>query len=547
MQKCIKGIGICLFLLTLMLSPCGKTAAASDSDSVDSADTVQNPSPTPSFIKIESCALKSANVVHNGDVIEVTWEFIDARYASGVEICGVGADDASTVLAEVPADTLQWGMAVGTAEAYSKFTIRPYSQSGTEKRYGSYFTYMNPLKLEQMHAAQNQTFVSLKVMLSSGKLTWSILRQGDNGCSGFELFGRDRDGNLVLLADLPATATTYNVKEPGMYSEFVLRPYYLDGTERIYERSAEKKNINYTDGYILKDGIVGVQSHTQAQIRAMYKKLSPKNKKNKYKKKPRNKKPFTKGAVANSTLKNGLNTLNFVRYVAGISYDVKIKKSYQSLAQAAAVVNYNDKSDWISHYPKRPAGMSKALYKEGSAGSSSSNLGAGHLTLYDDIVGGWMSDAADSNIGSVGHRRWCLNPSMKYTGFGIDNDIYAMYSFDKSAGDVSVHGVHWPAENTPLELFHNDDPWSISMGTTVQKDITVTLVRARDKKQWVFTSKNKKKNGNYMNVNNVGYGQEGCIIFRPKSIKYKKGDKFMVTVKGTDFSFSYDVNFFSLR
>ncbi|MDY3908633.1 MAG: hypothetical protein SOZ48_02720 [Eubacterium sp.] len=137
---------------------------------------------------------------------------------------------------------------------------------------------------------------------------------------------------------------------------------------------------------------------------------------------------------------------------------------------------------------------------------------------------------------------------MNYTGFGIDGNVYAMYSFDKSGCESGVHGVHWPAQNTPLSLFDKADAWSISMGTVIEKPkkVKVTLTRKRDQKQWVFTSKNKKKTGNYMNVNNDNYGQKGCIIFRPKTVNYKKGDSFTVKISGIDYSFCYDVNFFSL-
>lgn len=381
------------------------------------------------------------------------------------------------------------------------------------------------------------------------RLSW-FLEPGDSGCSGVEVAGVDRNGEITVLAELPVTNTEYLIKGAAAfgYATFIVRPYIQEGEQRIYGQQDEKNNDLYIDGYFISDGVTGVKYPSRAQIRKMYKKLSPKNKKNKYEKAPKNKKPYRKGAVAKSTLKNGLNTLNFIRYVAGISSDVKVKQSYQTKAQAAAVVNYNDKTSWISHYPAKPAGMNNSLYKQGASGSASSNLAAGQSTLYNAIVNGWMSDSDSYNITRVGHRRWCLNPSMKYTGFGIDGNVYAMYSFDKSGGESGVHGVHWPAHNTPLSLFDKADAWSISMGTVIEKPkkIKVTLTRKRDQKRWVFTLKNKKKTGNYMNVNNDSYGQKGCIIFRPKSIKYKKGDSFTVKISGTDFSFSYDVNFFSL-
>lgn len=86
------------------------------------------------------------------------------------------------------------------------------------------------------------------------------------------------------------------------------------------------------------------------------------------------------------------------------------------------------------------------------------------------------------------------------------------------------------------------------MGINVPTQGTkVVLTRKRDKKKWTFTTKNNNINGNYMTINNDGYGQRGCIIFRPKNITYKDGDSFQVKISGTGFSFSYDVTFFSLN
>lgn len=401
--------------------------------------------------------------------------------------------------------------------------------------------------------ADSYVFINETKWSSTGKfyMNW-VLEPGDSGCSGVEVAGRDGNGDIVVLAELPVTTTEYQIKGAAAfaYEFFIVQPYIQDGTERIYGQSAECENRYYGGGYFISDGIVGVKYPSQAQIRKMYKKLNPKDKKNKFKQFPKNKKPYGKGVVANSTLKNGLNTLNFVRYVAGISSNVEIKKEYQSKAQAAAVVNYNDKTSVISHYPSKPSGMSNSLYKLGASGASSSNIAAGYSSLYDGIVHGWMSDSKLSNIDRVGHRRWCLNPSMKYTGFGIDANIYTMYCFDKSGSEEEVHGVHWPAQNTPLNFFHKSDAWSISMGIAIDnpKKVKVTLTRKRGnkQKQWVFTSKNKDRAGKFMSVDNTRYGQNGCIIFRPKSIDYKKGDCFSVKISGTEFSFSYKVKFFSL-
>lgn len=84
------------------------------------------------------------------------------------------------------------------------------------------------------------------------------------------------------------------------------------------------------------------------------------------------------------------------------------------------------------------------------------------------------------------------------------------------------------------------------MGKPVKESkVKVTLTRKRGKKtkKWTFSS--KKSNG-YFNVENSYYGQQGCIIFRPKNISYRAGDTFKVKITGLDETVSYQVKFFKL-
>ena len=134
-------------------------------------------------------------------------------------------------------------------------------------------------------------------------MSW-VLEPGENGCSGVEVGGRDENEQIVVLEELPVNTTEYEIKGAAVhaYKSFIVRPYIQKGRERIYGHSAEHVNGRYalyTDGYVISDGIMGVNYPSQAQIRKMYKKLSPKDKKNKFKQLPKNKKPYGKGAVAN--------------------------------------------------------------------------------------------------------------------------------------------------------------------------------------------------------------------------------------------------------
>ncbi len=286
---------------------------------------------------------------------------------------------------------------------------------------------------------------------------------------------------------------------------------------------------------------ISVDTHSQQDIKKMYQQLDPQPQSTEYERKPGTKAPYSLGKVSDRTLQNGLNTLNFMRYVAGIPYDVTIKEEYQELAQAGALVNYANGG--LSHSPGKPSGMDDSLYSLGYKGAGSSNIGWGYTTLYSAIVNGWMEDGDPSNIDRVGHRRWCLNPTMQQTGFGIVGNYYSMYAFDRTFEPTEYYGVAWPAQNMPYEFFSSYYPWSISMGKTVDaSSVQVTLKHNNTGKTWKFSS--SSADGDFY-VNNDNYGQKGCIIFRPKNIKeYVPGDSFQVTITGSGLNVSYSVNFF---
>lgn len=301
-------------------------------------------------------------------------------------------------------------------------------------------------------------------------------------------------------------------------------------------------NDGYDDYSSNKTKAVPVAKRTPKQIKAYLKKnkISASGKTT-YAKKPKTKSPYSAGKLSASTLKSALKTLNAVRYIAGLNADVKLNNNYVKLAQAASLVNAVN--GVLSHSPSRPRGMSNSLYKLGAKGAGSSNIAMGYGNLNYALLNGWMADEDSSNIDRVGHRRWILNPSMGKTGFGMVGSYSAMYSFDRS-GKGNQKNVFWPAQNMPLSFFDNNIPWSVSTGQSISKSkVKVVLTRISDGKKWTFSSKNKKSG--YFNVNNDGYGMTGCIIFRPKNIKYKAKDKFKVKITGLPSgNLNYTVSFF---
>ena len=250
--------------------------------------------------------------------------------------------------------------------------------------------------------------------------------------------------------------------------------------------------------------------------------------------------PYSAGVLDESTLNSGIAMLNNIRYIAGLNYDVALDDGFNEECQAGALINKINGS--ISHYPQQPSDMSDEMYQLAYKGCNESNIAWGYSTLNKCIVFGWMSDDDDGNISRVGHRAWCLNPTMGKTGFGVVDNYYNMHSFDGSHTS-SVKNISWPAQNMPVEYFEKNMPWSIFTGSSeTASDVKVTLTRQSDGKVWNFSQDSAD---GYFNCTN--YIQNGTIVFRPGDITgYNDGDVFTVSVTGVKTPLSYTVSFFSL-
>ncbi|MDE7363416.1 MAG: hypothetical protein K2N27_00800 [Ruminococcus sp.] len=288
---------------------------------------------------------------------------------------------------------------------------------------------------------------------------------------------------------------------------------------------------------------INVAQHTQDEIK-QYIEAHPFDMKAQpvYTVQPSTTAPYEIGKLDSATEENALNALNCMRYIAGLP-EVTLDEEYSRLAQAAAFVNHVNGS--LSHYPEQPAGVPDDIYQLGKTGASSSNLSRGttRYNLAQCVINGYMYDSDNSNISRVGHRRWCINPSMAKTGFGTVGNTSGMYSIDRSRQKTESN-VCWPAQNMPTEYFSSSTAWSISLNKTLFEDyVEVKLVRSSDKQEWNFST--SSADGDFY-VDNGYYAEPGCIIFRPSDISYNDGDKFDVKITTEDSTIEYSVNFFSL-
>lgn len=268
--------------------------------------------------------------------------------------------------------------------------------------------------------------------------------------------------------------------------------------------------------------------------------------------------PYETGMLSNATQQSAVNLLNHIRYIAGLSADVKLSDKYSQYAQAAAFISYLNGN--ISSNPDRPKDMNNTMYMtalEGATHSLLSWASWGECGLNETILRSWMGDGEGygygnrADISTMEYRRWLLNPQLGQIGFGaatgIRGTFSAAYVYDESNRTAKETGIAWPARNMPVEYFSSNSPWTFSLGQTVnENNIHVTLTRLSDYKKWQFSS--TSADGEFF-VNNNYYGQSGCIIFRPamQGENYRTGDAFQVSITGAGQPIQYNVQFFSMN
>ncbi len=239
---------------------------------------------------------------------------------------------------------------------------------------------------------------------------------------------------------------------------------------------------------------------------------------------PRVSAPYLAGRASAANRQSTLNNLNMYRRIAGLT-PVRESEELSDEAQHGAVLLAA--IDQLTHYPGKPADMDTDFFKIGYGATSSSNIGAGYRRM-EDGIDGCIQDNSGSNLTTVGHRRWFLNPDMLYIGLGqaqasggIYGRYYAYKVFDRSNEALNHNFVSWPASgNFPTELVSVKLPWSVSLNraryaSPSLEDVTVTITNPAGEKE-VFDKSSHyaglSGNEKYFNVDTVGYGEGPCII-----------------------------------
>ncbi|MDE7298049.1 MAG: CAP domain-containing protein [Lachnospiraceae bacterium] len=299
-------------------------------------------------------------------------------------------------------------------------------------------------------------------------------------------------------------------------------------------------------------------THIKEDLNARWAALKPVNTdENLYSKKPEAVwAPYVAGKVRTQVLEDGVNTLNFARYVAGLNADVSLVDELNEKAQYGAVLL--GAVNKLVHEAKRPNDMDVDFYKKGYEATTSSNLFS-EATIYASTKGtletflshsviGWLSD---SGVSSLGHRIWVLNPVMKGTGFGVASGSNTTYStmwvtntskYGTGTGTSSYDAITWPAAGYhPTNLFFDGDQWSVRLNgsrysakaSNIQVKVTNPSGETQVCKAKVSTT-----------------SKDPLIIFTPSG-KVKSGNKFDVEISGItrgdeSVVLKYSVEFFKL-
>lgn len=199
----------------------------------------------------------------------------------------------------------------------------------------------------------------------------------------------------------------------------------------------------------------------------------------------------------------------------------------------------------LDHTPPKPPGFDEARYRLGYEGASNSNLSRG--TSLPRSVDGYMDDSDPSNIDRIGHRRWCLNPAMKKTGFGSADEFSAMWSMDGSGSAPKglSETCYPPRGHVPVDLYDAGRAFSIAVwkGGEPRKDqLVVRIVPLGD--DWLPAGGPLELN--WCSTADGGYGGAPCIVFRATRLRVEPGASYRVRVSvdgGRSDAYDYVVAF----
>ena len=291
--------------------------------------------------------------------------------------------------------------------------------------------------------------------------------------------------------------------------------------------------------------------------------------------------PYYAGTLRYEVIMPALNELNYIRRLMGLP-DVVLSEEYTRRAQHGAVLL--DILNTLTHTPSKPTDMNPEFYALAYDATTHGNLATRQQIMRGNAYGAisliqsirdYMNDSDAYNISELGHRRWLMNPRMRYTGFGLSTrrgyaSMYVIEEFGKSGKltkseynqylqwmkwPVNYEFVTWPVNMNlhPLVYFDAETAWCVVLNKDVFdkcniNSVQVKLIRLRDGGTWRFSS---KQSDGYFGISDGSIAYDECIIFRPMNVGgYGHYERWRVEVSGLKrknkkgkWAITYDVTF----
>lgn len=231
-----------------------------------------------------------------------------------------------------------------------------------------------------------------------------------------------------------------------------------------------------------------------------------------------------------------LRRLKQYRCLCGLPWDdLVLDPEANRYAQAAAEICAALGA--ITHEPPNP-GWDADRYAFAAKGAASCNLHQGVLAA--PSVDGYLDDSDPSNVGRVGHRRWCLALDMVKTGFGVARSaagkpFTAMWAMDHGrAQPPDPDVVTYPARGwQPVSMFGAAYAWCVAPSARkfprVLPEAVHVVVRRLDA-DFVPTGEPLPLEAFSVQTDHVGLSP--CVIFRPRGVEVADGAAYWVEVTG---------------
>jgi antitoxin component YwqK of YwqJK toxin-antitoxin module len=221
-----------------------------------------------------------------------------------------------------------------------------------------------------------------------------------------------------------------------------------------------------------------------------------------------------------------LRRLQAYRHLCGLQWKgMELVPEWNELCDAASEVC--EANGELDHTPPQPAGFDAQRFQQGYRGASNSNLSMGK-----DMAGSvdsYMDDSDATNIDRVGHRRWCLNPPMRKTGFGLSGRFSAMWSMDQSGSmPKGLDAIVYPPPGwTPVDMFGARHAWNFGVlrGKAPRLEDLRVSVRRLDER-WIPSANSLEFD--HRGIAEGGIGTGTFVLFRPVGIVVEPGAAYLV-------------------